>query len=437
MFQQWRGSLVYKFKFVKTKYHKGRVVISWDPQQDLIGITDLETSIYSRVVDLEYEDEVEIAIPYKAATPYLEVAHGNEFDNTTIPSFPNFSTRNHNGMFTVRVLNVLTGPTTGPEVGILCFVRACEDFRFSRPRNITGGYTTLPVQSSEISLSKQLPESDSAIDLITVGETLVSLRPLLHRTSFSCIQPLGQYITSLVTYVGVGNQFTTNILTRVPKQYGYDANGWNWAQSIVAPGTNLKFNFVTIHPIRWTLECFVGYRGSTNIHINPVVNGTDVGYIDSLSASRFYTTDVLNPTLQNVNRFTTTSAFGSESGGARVAVTTTSNVARKNSGQSGMTLTNTNIQAALSMNIPQYIRTRFNIAPYSVSDKTSSTGYTIQDNVQVNSTFQLSVAGASSRPWPFMEIYYSAGVDFNPVFFVCVPTLYSYITPNANDLYTP
>lgn len=437
MFQQWRGSMQYRFKFIKTKYHKGRVIIAWDPQENLISASNLETSIFTRVVDLEFEDEVTIDIPYKATNPYLEVANTDEFSSSLTPSFPSFSTRNHNGMFTMRVLNVLTGPTTAPDVGILVFAKPLDDLRYSRPRSITNNLTTLAVQSQELSITNQLPTTDTVIDLITVGETIISLRPLLHRASFSNLQPMGQYLTGVGTYVGVGNQLTTNILPRVPKPYGFDGVGNNWGVSIVTPGTNKRFNYVSVHPLRWTLECFVGYRGSTNIHINPIVNGTDVGYIDSLSVSRYYATESLNGSNQNVNRFTTTTGFGTDSALARTAITSTNNVARKNTGQSGMSLTNTNVQSALSVNVPQYIRTRFNTAPYIMSDVTSAAGNSIYDNVQVNSTFQLSIAGSSTRPWPIMEVYYSAGTDFNPVFFVCVPTVYSYSTPTSVDSYAP
>lgn len=437
MFRLWRGSMIYKFKFVKTKYHKGRVLIAWEPNWDISGLSGIETAIFTRIVDLEYEDEVEIEIPYKAATPYLRIGFKDEIDPTNAGSIP-FDLNENNGSFQMRVLNVLTGPTTNPDVGVLLFARPGKDFRFARPTAINLTSTTLPVQSSEIDIAHTNPTADSAIDLITVGETLVSLRPILHRTSLGGVQYFGQNRTSASTYPVAGTQFTTNILTRVPKPYGFDSNrGLSWAQSIITPANEVKINYVPPHPIRWTLECFVGYRGSTNLHINPIVNGIDIQYIDSLAASRYYETEIVNSTNQNVNRFTVTAAANSDSNMARAVSGVSGIVPRKISGQSGMTLTNTNTQSALSFNIPQYIWTRFNRAPYAVATTTHDTGVSIHDNVILTAMFQTATPASATTQWPCFEYYYSAGVDFNPVFFVCVPRIYEYVLPTANDDYTP
>jgi len=74
MYDYWRGSITYKIKIVKTQYHKGRILISWDPNITVIGVSNLETAVFSKVVDLEMEDEVEFTIPYKAFSPYLKMA---------------------------------------------------------------------------------------------------------------------------------------------------------------------------------------------------------------------------------------------------------------------------------------------------------------------------------------------------------------------------
>lgn len=440
MFDYWRGSIIYKIKIIKTQYHKGRFVISWDPNVSVIGVTNLETAVYSKVVDLEMDDEIEFEIPYKAFTPYLKMNTGDYVNTTALPILT-LNKLFHNGMFTVRVLNVLSGPAANPTIDLLLYMRPGNDFRYARPSDLPTNATTLTVQSSDNSVSNiahEAPTHDSAIDLITVGESFMSLRPLLHRASLSFVQPLGQYKTGTSTLVGLGNQFTTNIIPRIPFPYGYDPNwGVNWATSLTGQPAQ-RFNYSKNHPIRWVLNCFVGYRGSTTIHINPVCPAS-ISYVDSLTASRVFETTNFATTRQNVNRFTSTSGVDQDSLLAAFAVSTQGVYSRKASGQKGLSLTNTNVQSALSVNVPQYSQLRFNLAPYTLRDKTSRNGAFVYDNVQVNASFTTDIAGSTSKCWPSMEVYYAAGVDFNPVFFVAVPFIFTYNTalPTSDNAYEP
>jgi len=438
MFDYWRGSLIYKIKFIKTQYHKGRVVISWDPNVSVIGSSDIETAVYSKVVDLELQDEVEFSIPYKAISPYLRNTTADMITSSATPTLT-LDKLFHNGMFTVRVLNVLTGPAANPSIDVLLYMRPGDDFRYARPTDLPRTATTLSVQSNDYidtDIAHEDPTHDSAIDLITVGESYISLRPLLHRTSLSAIQPIGQYATSDVAFVAAGNQFTTNLIPRIPAPWGYDpTNGVNWAASQTG-GDSQRFNFVKNHPIRWVLNCFVGYRGSTNIHVNPICPAS-IQYIDSLAASRHYFGTTINPTLQNVNRTTHRVSPIGDSALARTVNVTSGGVVVKSSGQTGVSLTNTNVQSALSVNVPQYSQMRFNLAPYAFRNVTYDGGPNVYDNVVVNTQFSTETDGSATTPWPSMEIYYSAGVDFNPVFFICAPFIYRYDVPNSVSAYEP
>lgn len=438
MFEYWRGSMIYRIKFIKTKYHKGRLLIAWDPNVSLIGVTNVETAVYSRVVDLATDDEIEFEIPYKAYTPYLANGIGDGVSISPTPTLP-LNKLTQNGMFTVRVLNVLSGPAANPSIDMLLFSKPGSDFRYARPKDITQTLSPLSVQSLEYSsenIAHQTPTHDDAIDLITTGESIISLRPLIHRSSLSFVQPLGQYKTAAGVYVQSGYQFTTNLLPRIPPMYGYDTDwGFNWAASSVG-STAKRFNYVKNHPLRWIMNCYVGFRGSTNIHINPICPAS-INYVDSLTAARHYSSTNFAPTLQHVNRFTTTAGVEFESFYARSAITTNGTTFRKASGQNGISVTNTNTQSALSINVPQYSLNRFSLAPHAFTNLTYDSGQYNYDNVMVNASFTTDAAASATRAWPSMEVYYSAGVDFNPVFFVSVPVLFDYPIPNANNDYTP
>lgn len=440
MFNYWRGSLIYKFKFVKSQYHKGRVIVSWDPEKSLIGATDPETAVFSRVIDLEYEDEVEIEIPFKALSPFLEMKPSDSVTNSTSPVLALDPTA-HNGSLQMRVLNVLTGPAISPEIDVLMYVRAGKDFQFARPQDVNNAYTTLTVQGDEENIVNESKNLDPSLNEVTMGEIISSLRPILHRTSYSFSQLMGAPQTGASAYVTAGHQYNTNIINRLPRPYGFDtSNGYHWATAVVGSG-NHHFNFVAYHPIRWVLNCFVGYRGSTNIHINPI-STSRVPYIDSIDASRYYGSAVLSATTKNVNKFTVTTANFAESTMGRAAttyqITYTSSVSRRTLGNTGMSLTNTKTQAALSVNVPQYSKFKFYTAKYDTSlDELAPDYKQFYDNVRISSYFITQDATSSSTSWPSMDIYYSAGVDFMPVYFVCCPRIYEYGGPTAVDSYAP
>lgn len=440
MFNYWRGSLIYKFKFVKSKYHKGRVIVSWDPEKSLIGVTDPETAVFSRVIDLEFEDEVEIEIPYKALSPFLETSPSDSVTNSTSPVLT-LDPLYHNGSLQMRVLNVLTGPAISPEIDVLMYVRAGANFQYARPQSVNNAYTTLPVQGDEENIENASKPLDPSLNEVTMGEIISSLRPLMHRTSYSFTQLLGAPQSGASSYVVAGHQFNTNIISRLPRPYGYDpGNGYNWATAVVGVG-NHQFNYVTYHPLRWVLNCFVGYRGSTNVHINPI-STSRVPTLDNIDVSRFYGSTVLSATTKNVNKFTITTANYAESTLNRAAstyqTTYTGSVPRRTIGASGMSLTNTRTQAALSVNVPQFSKFKFYTAKYDTSLDASQPDYKqFYDNLRVSSYFVTPDATTSSLTWPAMDVYYSAGVDFMPVYFVCVPRIYEYGGPTAVDSYTP
>jgi len=435
MFRFWRGSMIYKMKFIKSQYHKGRLVVSWDPNADISGITGAEAAVFTRVVDLEFEDEVEIEIPYKAVSPYLKAdLVPSCWTNSATPSY-SYDNDAVNGMFTVRVQNVLTGPAASPNIVCLFYARPGKDIMFSAPKDLGRNYSPLPLQSDEQDdIVGGSVSIDTTIGVLTTGENVASLRPLLHRASFYCVQHFGQYLTGASTYVGPGFALTTNLFERLPRSYGWVSGATNWALESDAV-TNSPFNFVANHPIDWVVNCFAGYRGSTNIHVNPISTGSNVRLVDSVSVTRYYDSIIPYPNDQNRNRFTVRENNGTSSSIARATVTSQGGVPRYISGQSGTSMTNTRTQAAVSVNVPQYSQFRFQ--PAFIDGRNTVSGNTLEDNVAITAAFDVSDAGGATTQWPMFSLYYSAGVDFNCVFFVCTPVIYGIGAPTAVNDFNP
>lgn len=436
MFSQWRGAITYKFKLIKSRYHTGRLIITWDP--DGVPSTDYETTTLVRVVDLQHEEEVVVTIPFKQAHAWCTTGTFlNNFSNGAVPTVtvdPNA----HNGVISVRVLTTLTGPSVSPEIDILCFMQGGDDLEFAVPNELPGNLSAYTIQSEDVTESlitdSAGADEDNTVCIVTVGERVASLRPLLHRTSFLEIQPLGNPKTADATFVPTGNQNCVNYFWRVPRGYGYTDDGLYWAQKTLAVG-NAAFNFVTVHPLSWVMNLFAGYRGGIVHHFN--IQDAGLGPITYFAAERDGRDPILNPFINARNRFTTNTAPGNGSSMARQAITTTSSVGRRSRGARGMSVTNCLTQSALSVVSPQYSRWRFRPAFEPVRDVYPSTGSPEDESIRVDATFRCAAPTANDSAWPSIEHYVAAASDFDLIFFVCTPTLYVVDVPNAVDTYTP
>ena len=70
-FAYWRGSIDLKFKFIKTKFHSGRVRIYFQPGISANLNAPRANFNYSQVVDLRSEDVVSFRVPYVSTKPWL------------------------------------------------------------------------------------------------------------------------------------------------------------------------------------------------------------------------------------------------------------------------------------------------------------------------------------------------------------------------------
>lgn len=434
MFRFWRGSIVFKFRFIKTKYHKGRVLISWDPNGDISATTDTETTTFSRVVDLAVEDEVEMVIPYKGTAPWLYTNQTTYISNGTAPTYP-YDAERYNGCITMRVQNVLTGPAALPQIDVLTYMRAGDDFMYSVPTKISDARTTHDpngvLQSEEVSevITQQPVSVDSQVGMITTGETISSLRPILHRASLAYRQPAGVPIVGTTA----GIQATANYIWRIPDGVGRTPDGYGYA---TVSSAGVPYYFGPNHPIHWVLECFVGVRGSVNVHVNVVGIGTNVPRVSHLSVQRHYGTAIINTASYMRNAEMTTEVLTAWNNISRQVVRTSDGGRDLNpAGQTGMSLTNVQTQAGMSVNVPQYSRFRFLPAFHTQRHVDQKTEDTFYDELQVSCGFTSATTMTATTDWPVLEYYYAAGVDFQPIFFLCTPRVWTIVMPNARDVY--
>lgn len=125
-FTYWRGSIVYKFKFVKTDYHSGRLAISFTPFEKFTTAaqtTSLALSAFTHrhVVDIRETNEVSITIPYISSMPYR----------------PTTGTQSSIGNLQIFVLDPLTGPASvASSISIITEICGGPDFEVAVPANV-------------------------------------------------------------------------------------------------------------------------------------------------------------------------------------------------------------------------------------------------------------------------------------------------------------
>jgi len=438
MFDQWRGSVIFNIKLVKSKYHKGRLLVTWDPTG--IPTANAETALFTKIIDLATDtDEYEFVVPYKATSPWLLTTR--EKLGVATSGGVHTSPSSANGVIGVFVLNSLTGPAASPEVDIHLYMKGGPDIQFSIPHTDVARYTAMSIQSG---IDGGAPTIDENLANITVGESIASLRTLLHRTTLGYMQPVGsQKSNATNTYIPKGFVAAMNRFPRLPPEYGFDSvNGLSWAAKTLSTG-NAPFNFTPQNYINSILWGFAGYRGSMNIHANVITPATVTGTMCSISATRTRDPLVVSAILQSRTRWSQAQAtFNPSTISAFATVVGTANVPYIGWGLGGKSLTNANTQSALSVNVPQYDQFRFEPAwaPLRGGVPTQNLRSTREgkpDNVRIDTLFLTNEDASDNGLWPILEVHYGAGVDFTPLFFVGIPTLRELNSVVPNDSYQP
>nr|ULF99838.1 MAG: hypothetical protein 2 [Cripavirus sp.] len=159
-FRYWRGGINFHFKFVKTKFHSGRVRIVYVPGDNSSGTTfpantDVDAN-YSTVVDLRSDTDVTFNIPYVAIQQWMTI------DNSQPTSDNNyqFST----GRLYVVVLNELrAAAAVSNSIDVIVEVSAASDFELAIPCTPT----VYPADASS-------PPTLAVASPVMAGSTLIS-----------------------------------------------------------------------------------------------------------------------------------------------------------------------------------------------------------------------------------------------------------------------
>jgi hypothetical protein len=132
-FEKWQGSIKYRFQAVKSNFHKGKILIRWDPRAHSSDIQ--YNTVYSRVIDLAECDDFEITVGWGQAEPFLSCGAMDTstvlFSDTT--RLLNSNSSEYNGVLEVAVVNSLVSPSIDSPIQFSVFVSACDDMKFGEP----------------------------------------------------------------------------------------------------------------------------------------------------------------------------------------------------------------------------------------------------------------------------------------------------------------
>lgn len=417
-FKFWRGTMVYRFKFICSQYHRGRVTIMWDPAHGTSADFNY-TENYSRVVDISEEQEIEVRVPFMQPYPYLETRFNDLGINVTTPAeaCSTYNEDRHNGRLIVKVLTKQTSPVATADILMYTEVRL-EDADFANPVDPQFfDYTRtsyLPIQSGEEvvvsdNIAKMPIKQNPNLHKIYNGEAVFSMRSLFRRrTYYRTITPISNTTGTLYQYRGA--------FSRRPTYYGFDVSGSNVANEIIGASTS-RFNYVN-EPLQCLFEpCFVGVRGSQNYEINMNTPGEA---LDTLAVARYIDTVNFNSAF-NHSYTTSTSADYK----MRNAMSNTRLLA-----QTGCALTNMRTQTGLQVQVPMYSRFRFlGTKPTLRNDGIIDDGSN-EDNMVIS--FRCVPTSGQNPVENSIDLYTSIGTDYQLLHFVNVPTFWMYGTiPNA------
>lgn len=429
MFTHWRGDIKIRMKLIVTKFHKGRLKISYDPRGDITSTDPAENTVYTEIIDVGERDDITFTIPYHQDLGWLRT--DDSFSTNWTPGDPNAPRTGYdNGVLTVRVLNTLTAPAAG-SVNVLFFASAGDNFEYANPKGSNTVDNSIPtffaLQGEEVtdvvttpitigSAAKEIPERYGQ----NFGEAILSLRTLLHRSTLTRVLSAGANAAGMYNY-------RTFALKRMPDTPGYDSASTLQAGRVVGTG-NTSFAASYPNHIPYITGMYLGYRGSVNYALTP---GLDfANSLDDIKVFRY--TDTITSSLRtyciaNTSTLSTATVYQKAAAGTPWGAQQRylSNVV---DGLGGMAITSTRTNGSVTVNIPDYNNYNFSLAdPIAYHIGSAADGTDIQNAVVLMKYSNSGTDTTANMDSLTMQIEAGAGPDFTCLHFLCCPTV-DYLT---------
>jgi len=392
-FEIWRGEMTYRFQIAASGYHKGRLLIVWDPVTSK-AVPELNT-VYSKIVDIAEERDFSVTVGWGNPFPALRVPSPIVDVITSVP----YTTRGlhsdgvSNGILTVYVLNdlVSSGDNTAP-VSILCHSYS-EKMSAWGPNSTHINTTSFVAQSGEVQSDENTPTVADA-PYSDAKMNRVGGREVDHLSQVLCGEDIKSFRCCLKRYNQVSSLFINSTLppnSISTIKYGFSGywqgrgtvDGGGWPQTMLS--------YVT--------ENYAGWRGSTR---HKFLRTADDGKIAQPRVGRYPNVGwSLNPIIEN-------DPLTFENLQDKVTVDDKS--------WSGEQMTNRQSGGVLDVEIPWYSTTRFAFPFQDVDSSTLGGEF---------STFAINPDNAGAQEIYSSWAHYSAiGEDYNTFFFLGVQPMW-------------
>lgn len=195
LFQYWRGPISYRFDFVCSKFHTGRLLVAFVPNTPTV-LPDFSSasSCPFVVFDLQQKHSFDFTVPWESSTPFKEY-----HDHHPVPSGTQVEDRHVIGYLFVYVQNPLAAPDNVPSsIGLNIYSGAGEGFQFAVPRNYSnrqpeGDNNSIFWDTRWSSLTGPVPLTDQGLDftgdVVTRSEEFSTLHTSKQLTAGSFTTP--------------------------------------------------------------------------------------------------------------------------------------------------------------------------------------------------------------------------------------------------------
>lgn len=423
-FDHWRGTVIFRFHIVASKYHKGRLLISFDPSgyasQNIGSTVATSGVVHTAIIDIGETHDVEFHVPFQQATQFLTLRPGltNANKNWTTSSTANwnYDPLYDNGFLAVRVLNILTAPVASSTVDIQIYVRAGDDFELANPTEVDASRNlSLYASQSEELTESCVPESlelaptmvpDDSQYLVHYGERILSMRQLLRRYDLHTMEVFNPSLTA-----GTLSTMKKKVY-KMPMSPGYCNVGYGLAKGLVATTTNFNYNWCSMTLLAYLSPAFLVYRGSTNWTFNL---STKTKRMNQVRTYR----DNIGATGANIGISVDTATVGTTSLGSAFSKVITT----RPSGRAGSALINGNTQSGMNVQLPNMSPFKFCSTHTFYANVGQTKDGSILDSLIFESDWGNFVEASEAQQ---LFTYVAAGTDFNLHYFLNVPTFYVY-----------
>jgi len=282
-FENWRGSMTYTFKFVKTEFHSCRLLFVFTPCATS-DVTNAQSDYCIReIVDIRTDSEVTITVPWLLPYSYAKVR-----------ALDDDSQHACSGTLIVRVLNPLQCPETcAQNMEVLVYQSAGTDFEYA---GLVQGWNYPAVLAeagclttrSEMMSNSSSPNFTNEHNLAVMGDAFVSIKQLLNmycRVSMKSDAPADKFQIYPYAYT-----FTKAPITTGPAAFNYSAFGRDYfnelSQGFTLARGGVTLNLVSMDPKYEYSSAMLVPMGNQTIFgllsVDPFANGntgpTPVGF---------------------------------------------------------------------------------------------------------------------------------------------------------------